>query len=71
MKSFPYLRKIQKKTNWNLLSGNPGIFTYDYTKMNLNFYSMAEEITAKALHPKRIFKLIETYGEDEIYNHYF
>jgi hypothetical protein len=32
---------------------------------------MAEEIIAKALHPKRIFRLIELYGEDEIYNIYF
>jgi hypothetical protein len=32
---------------------------------------LKEEIIAAALHPKRIFRLIETYGEDEIYNIYF
>jgi len=32
---------------------------------------LKEEIIAAALHPKRIFKLIELYGEDEIYNNYF
>jgi hypothetical protein len=31
---------------------------------------LAEEIVAKALHPKRIFRLIELYGEDEIYDIY-
>jgi hypothetical protein len=32
---------------------------------------LGEEIIQKALHPKRIFKLIELYGEDEVYNNYF
>jgi hypothetical protein len=39
----------------------------DYQKIKTNF----EEIVAKALHPKRIFRLIEEYGEDEIYDNYF
>jgi len=50
---------------------NPSIFTYDYEKIKKNFEELGEEIIAKALHPKRIFKLIELYGEDEIYNIYF
>ena len=64
-------RKNQDKINWNSLSFNPLIFTYDYEKIKKNFEELAEEIIAKALHPKRIFRLIEEYGEDEIYNIYF
>ena len=47
------------------------IFTYDYEKIKKNFEVLGEEIIAKALHPKRIFRLIEEYGEDEVYNNYF
>jgi hypothetical protein len=61
-------RKNQDKINWNCLSFNPLIFTYDYEKIKKNFEELGEEIIAKALHPKRIFRLIEEYGEDEIYN---
>jgi hypothetical protein len=43
---------------------------YDYEKMRNSNLDLKEEIVAKALHPKRIFKLIEEYGEDEIYNIY-
>jgi len=53
------------------LIGNSSIFTYDYEKIKNNFEELGEEIIAKALHPKRIFRLIEEYGEDEIYNIYF
>jgi hypothetical protein len=35
-------------------------------KLELN-----EEIIAKALHPKRIFRLIEEYGEEVVYDIYF
>ena len=65
------LEKNQDKINWVLLSSNPSIFTYDYQKIKKNFEELGEEIIAKALHPKRIFRLIEEYGEDEIYNIYF
>ena len=30
-----------------------------------------EEIIIKALHPKRMLRLMEIYGEDEIYKNYF
>jgi hypothetical protein len=40
-------------------------------KIKKNFEVLGEEIIAKALHPKRIFRLIQEYGEDEIYNTYF
>ncbi len=57
--------------DWFNISRNPAIFTYDYKEIKENFRELGEEIIAKALHPKRIFKLIELYGEDEIYNNYF
>ena len=58
---------IKNKINWINISSNPSIFTYDYQKIRKNFEELGEEIIAKALHPKRIFRLIEEYGEDEIY----
>ena len=64
-------KENQDKINWNYLSFNPLIFTYDYEKIKKNFEVLGEDIIAKALHPKRIFRLIEEYGEDEIYNIYF
>ena len=65
------LKDNQDKIEWNGLSFNSSIFTYDYEKIKNNFEDLGEEIIAKALHPKRIFRLIEEYGEDEIYNIYF
>jgi hypothetical protein len=65
------LRKNQDKINWNCLSFNSSIFTYNYEKIKKNFEELKKEIIAKALHPKRIFRVIEEYGEDEIYNIYF
>jgi hypothetical protein len=53
-----------------MLSTNPAIFTYDYEKMRNFNLDLKEEIIAKALHPKRIFRLIEEYGEDIIYDIY-
>jgi len=56
--------------NWCMFSSNPSIFTYDYEKMrNINL-DLKEEIVAAALNPKRIFRLIEEYGEDIIYDIY-
>jgi hypothetical protein len=65
------LKENPKKIDWFYLSLNPAIFTYDYEKIRKNFEELGEEIIAKALHPKRIFRLIEEYGEDEVYNNYF
>ena len=65
------LRENPNKINWNNLSSNPSIFTYDYIKMKKSNIDLKEKIIAKALHPKRIFRLIEEYGEEEIYNIYF
>ena len=60
------LKENQKKINWRTLS-----FDYNYEKMRNSNLDLKEEIIAKALHPKRIFKLIEEYGEEEIYDIYF
>jgi hypothetical protein len=65
------LRNNQDKIDWDNISLNSSIFTYDYEKIKKNFEELGEEIIAKALHPKRIFRLIEEYGEEEIYNTYF
>ena len=59
------------KINLYMLMKNPLLFKLDYKKIRENFQELKEEIIAKALHPKRIFKLIELYGEEEIYNNYF
>jgi len=65
------LKENQDKIKWFNLSKNPAIFTYDYEKMRNFNLDFKEEIIAAALNPKRIFKLIEEYGEEEIYNNYF
>ena len=65
------LRENQDMIIWRELLINPSIFTYDYEKIKNDFEELAKEIVAKALHPKRIFRLIAEYGEDEIYNTYF
>ena len=65
------LKEHQDKINWSYFSANPSIFTYDYEKMQNSNLNLKEEIIASALNPKRIFRLIEKYGEEEIYNNYF
>jgi len=67
MQSFVQLlsKPNEDKLDWVM---KPNI--YDYEKMRNSNLDLKEEIIAKALHPKRIFKLIEEYGEDEIYNIY-
>jgi hypothetical protein len=64
------LKENQDKINWYMFSSNPSIFTYDYKKLRNSNLDLKEEIIAKALHPKRIFRLIEEYGEEEIYDIY-
>jgi len=54
-----------------MLMSNPYIFTYDYEAMKQTKADLNEEVIAAALHPKRIFRLISEYGEEEIYNIYF
>ena len=54
-----------------LLYVNPSIFTYDYELIQKNNKELNEEIIIKALHPKRMLRLMELYGEDEIYKCYF
>ena len=54
-----------------MLSLNPSIFIYDYEKMRNSNQDLKEEIIAAALNPKRIFRLLEIYDKDEVYNAYF
>ena len=55
----------------NSIFRNSSIFTYDYKKIKENKKELNEEIIIKALHPKRMLRLMEIYGEDEIYKNYF
>jgi len=65
------LERNKNKIDYYNFSSNPSIFTYDYDLIKENFKSLGEEIEMKALHPKRMLRLMELYGEDEIYNCYF
>jgi hypothetical protein len=65
------LKENQDKINWDNFSANPSIFTYDYDLIKENFKELGEEIIMKALHPKRLLRLMQLYGEDIIYNSYF
>jgi hypothetical protein len=39
--------------------------------MKDNFKELGEELIQKALHPKRMLRLMNEYGEDYIYKCYF
>jgi hypothetical protein len=65
------LEKNKNKIDWNNLMTNPSIFKYDYEIMKTLKADLHEEVIAKSLHPKRIFRLIEEYGEDLVYDIYF
>ena len=70
-KGIKLLSENQDKINWCVLSKNPSIFTYDYKAIKNKNQDLNEEIIIKALHPKRMLRLMEEYGEDEIYKCYF
>jgi len=63
--------KIKEKKLYFLLSQNPSIFTYDYEGIEERNKEINEEIIMKSLHPKRMLRLMEEYGEDNIYDCYF
>jgi len=65
------LKENQDKIDWDNLSLNPSIFTYPYKEIKENFEILGEEIIQKSLHPKRMLRLMELYGEEEIYKCYF
>jgi hypothetical protein len=65
------LEENKDKIDYYFLSANPSIYTYDYDLIKANFKDLGEEIVMKALHPKRLLRLMELYGEDEIYDCYF
>jgi hypothetical protein len=58
------LESNKNKINWYRLSRNPSIFKLDYKKMRILFEPIAEEIIAKALHPKRMIRYMEQYNFD-------
>ena len=64
--------KNKDKLDWHILpKQNYSITTYDYKSIKNNFKVLGEEIIQKSLHPKRMLRLMELYGEDEIYKCYF
>ena len=65
------IKKNLYKIDWSNFTKNPIIFDYDYKKMKKQFEVLEDEIIKKALHPKRMLRLMELYGEDEVYNNYF
>jgi hypothetical protein len=65
------LEANQDKIDYDQLSENPAIFTYDYNLIKENFKELGEEIIIKSLHPKRLLRLMEEYGEEEVYKCYF
>jgi hypothetical protein len=67
------LEENQDKIDYDMLSENPAIFidSYNYDLIKEKFKELNEEIIMKALHPKRMLKLMEKYGEEEIYSVYF
>jgi len=61
------LKNNKDKIDCEMLMSNSSIFTYDYEGMKETKADLNEEVIAMALHPKRIFRLISEYGEEEIY----
>jgi hypothetical protein len=57
--------------NEETLFKNQFIITYDYDKIKETKKELNEEILIKSLHPKRMLKLMEQYGEDIVYDCYF
>jgi two-component SAPR family response regulator len=65
------IQEISDEVSWWFLSANPGIFEIDYKKIKDIKKELNEQIIEKSLHPKRMLRLMEEYGEDNIYNLYF
>jgi hypothetical protein len=63
------------KIDWFLLSKNPSIFTYDYTKLKQSRLSLHKDLIEYIWHPLTIQKWIEQYcilndDEDDGYEVY-
>ncbi len=65
------IQEISDEISWWFLSANPHIFVIDYEKIKDKNKELNEQIIQKSLHPKRMLRLMEEYGEDDIYNVYF
>ena len=66
-----YLKEHMNMIVWERLGYNKGIFKIDYEKMKRKYEIMAEDIYKEAVNPKRICRLLEEYGDEEIYKIYF
>lgn len=63
-KNTDFLRENIDNVNWNSLSMNPFIYTYDYEQMKKNMDTLREELIKKALHPTRVINWIELDCDD-------
>jgi hypothetical protein len=66
-----YLKRYPNLIWFGTIGENKGIFKIDYNSMKRRFENIAEEIYMKAVHPKRICRLLDKYGEEEVYKNFF
>lgn len=68
--SFELLMEKPELINWQILSAQPGIFTFDYVAMHRNNEELEMELTTVIMHPKWVFKfpgfdfIEEMFGDD-------
>ncbi len=62
------LENNPNKINWDLLSRNQSILTYDYERMKEEQYSsgLVEELMQNRFHPRNVDKF-EDWGFDSVY----
>jgi hypothetical protein len=58
------LEQNQDMINWEIISGNPAIFEYDYEAMRDRMKIIAEDLIANRFHPKNFDKWVG-WGFDE------
>ena len=69
--AIPILEKNLDKVNWNWLSRNPNIFTYDYNEMKDRMYNVGikEDLMKNRFHPTNLHKFkgwgFEAYDYDD------
>ena len=58
------LQENRDKLNWERLSLNPSIFTYDYKHMTETTNVFKEELIAAVFHPRRFERYLIEFGFD-------
>jgi hypothetical protein len=54
------LKANPTKIHWDMISSNPNIFVYDYEKIAKRLWVFNEELIARAWHPTRIAKWLDS-----------